>query len=135
LADKNAKLKNDKQWTAQDLAKADKQLEEVLNEYTHAVEQAQYWYDNIQWLQKRFPEAEYQDVVGLCKMADRSEYVEEQDYSLNAGRYVGVEIEEDNISKEEFKRRLIAQSKKLNSLNENASEIETQISQTIRKLL
>ena len=31
---------------------------------------------------KPFPEAKYADVVGLCKLADKAEYVEEQDYSL-----------------------------------------------------
>ena len=46
--------------------------------------------DNIQWLQKCFPDGVYQDVVGLCKIADIQEVIEEQDYSLNAGRYVGV---------------------------------------------
>ena len=60
----------------------------------------------MHWLQKRFPEAQYQDVIGLCKMADRSEYAEEQDYSLNAGRYVGVEIQDDNITEEEFKQKI-----------------------------
>jgi len=35
-------------------------------------------------------------------MSDRKEYANEQDYSLNAGRYVGVEIEDDKISEEAF---------------------------------
>src|SRR5690606_133415 len=102
LADKNAKLKNDKVWTVNDLSRADKALEEALQDYIKVVEQTTYWHSNIAWLQKRFPDAKYEDVVGLCKLADRTEYTEEQDYSLNAGRYVGVEIEDDSIAREDF---------------------------------
>ena len=90
LADKNAKLKSDKAWSENGLSRADKSLDDALQVYQEAVERLEYWHSNIAWLHKRFPEAEYQDVVGLCKVADRTEYVEEQDYSLNAGRYVGV---------------------------------------------
>lgn len=115
IADKNLKLSSDKVWSNHDLVKADKNLEEALQLYAEATEQAGYWVTNINWLQTRFPKAKYEDVVGLCKMADKKEYVDEQDYSLNAGRYVGVEIEDDNITEVEFKERL---KQKRNSLIE-----------------
>ncbi|BDD13121.1 restriction endonuclease subunit M (plasmid) [Fulvitalea axinellae] len=41
-----------------------------------------------------FPEGKYRDVEGFCKIADRAE-IEEQDYSLTPGRYVGVKIDID----------------------------------------
>lgn len=127
LADKNLKLKADKLWTAHDLSRADKTVETALETYSKAVQQAAYWHENIAWLQERFPEATYQDVIGLCKMADRTEYVEEQDYSLNAGRYVGVEIEDDNISEEEFKEKIKTSFSQLSMLNEDASSLENKI--------
>lgn len=127
LADKNAKLKNDKVWTKYNLAKADKLLEEVLSEYTKVVEQVKYWYENIHWLQKRFPEAKYKDIIGLCKIADREEYVDEQDYSLNAGRYVGVELKLDNLSEEEFKGKLLDYMNRLKSLNQTSVDLMNQI--------
>jgi type I restriction enzyme M protein len=40
-------------------------------------------------------------VTGLCKLASLDE-AREQDYSLNPGRYVGVVIEADGKSQEEF---------------------------------
>lgn len=135
LADKNAKLKTDKQWSKLELARTDKDIEEALQSYTDAVEQAKYWYENIHWLQKRFPEAKYQDVVGLCKMADKDEYVEEQDYSLNAGRYVGIEIEDDNTSPEEFKAIIHSRSETLLKLNEKSVELESKIETNIKELL
>ena len=52
-------------------------------------------------MQERFPKAEYEDVTGLCKLASPAE-VKEQEYSLNPGRYVGVVIEEDGKTEEEF---------------------------------
>lgn len=52
-------------------------------------------------MQARFPNAEYEDVTGLCKLASLEE-IKEQDYSLNPGRYVGVVIEEDGKTEEEF---------------------------------
>ena len=43
-----------------------------------------------QWLVEKFgSEGEYQDVAGLCKIADKSE-VAEKNYSLTPGAYVGV---------------------------------------------
>ena len=126
-ADKNAKLKNDKLWTKFDLIRSDKQLEKALDLYTEAVEKAKYWSANIEWLQKRFPDGKYQDVVGLCKMADRSEYAEEQDYSLNAGRYVGVEIEDDNITEEEFRLLVTSKGKSFQKLTEKSQTLESKI--------
>ena len=46
---------------------------------------AESFFADVQWLQERFPEAQYEDVAGLCKLADLDE-VKEQDYSLNPGR-------------------------------------------------
>ncbi len=40
------------------------------------------YFAHIHWLQDRFPAARYEDVTGLCKLADLDE-VKEQDYSLN----------------------------------------------------
>jgi len=91
--------------------------------------------DNIQWLQKCFPKGEYQDVIGLCKIADIQEVIDEQDYSLNAGRYVGVEIEDDNISHEDFLARLKSNIKELEDLNQSAFSLEKKISEKLNNLV
>ena len=59
-----------------------------------------YWQSQIDWLLERFPDGEYRDVIGLCKAASLKgeDGIEDQDYSLNAGRYVGVVIEDDGIT-------------------------------------
>ena len=135
IADKNLKLSSDKIWSNYDLVKADKNLEEALQLYLEATEQAAYWVTNINWLQSRFPEAKYEDVVGLCKMADKTEYVEEQDYSLNASRYVGIEIENDNISDEDFKNLVQSGYKNLSKLNKQAIQLEDLIEENLNDLI
>lgn len=81
--------------------RATRQLKTALEELHKEVKNAEIYFGHIHWLQERFPEAQYEDVTGLCKLADLDE-VKEQDYSLNPGRYVGVVIEEDGKTEEEF---------------------------------
>jgi type I restriction enzyme M protein len=76
-------------------------LKDALEELHKDVKNAEVFYQHIQWLQERFPKAEYEDVTGLCKLASPAE-VKDQEYSLNPGRYVGVVIEEDGKTEEEF---------------------------------
>ncbi|MEE4379349.1 MAG: N-6 DNA methylase, partial [Candidatus Competibacteraceae bacterium] len=63
--------------------------------------------------------AKYEDVTGLCKLADLDE-IKEQDYSLNPGRYVGVVIEEDGKTEEEFIQTLISVQNQLHELTSTA---------------
>ncbi len=135
IADKNLRLKSDKQWSNHNLSRADKPLEEALQVYIEAIEQEAYWVAQITWLQDRFPEAEYKDVVGLCRLAGRVEYVEEQDYSLNAGRYVGVEIESDKITQEEFNDRLKNNFELLGELKNDSETLELSIFRNLKELI
>ncbi len=130
LADKQAKLKNDKWWTAHALSRLDKSLEEALKQLNDVIQQLAYWHENIHWLQLRFPDAQYQDITGLCKMASRSDFVDEHDYSLNAGRYVGVEIEDDNLTEEEFKTKFNSLRQQFISLNAESSKFVKLIEET-----
>lgn len=107
-----------------------KALKFALKELHQEVKNAELYYQHIHWLQERFPKAEYEDVTGLCKLASPAE-VKEQDYSLNAGRYVGVVIEEDGKTEEEFIGSLLAMNEELSSLNEAARELEDVISKNV----
>ena len=127
IADTNLKLKSDKQWSSNNLSRADKPLEEALQEYIEAIEKEAYWVSQITWLHKRFPDAEYKDVIGLCKVAGKEEYIEEQDYSLNAGRYVGVELDMDDLSDEDYQTKMIELKSKLKLLTTKSLNLENQI--------
>lgn len=79
-----------------------------------------------------FPNNEYKDVKGLCKVANLSE-IEAQGWSLNPGRYVGVADEEDDGV--DFYERLSEFNDELRTLNEEARKLENQISNNISKIL
>ena len=85
------------------------------------------------WLQERFPEAQYADVIGLCKLATKVE-VAEQDYSLNPGRYVGVVVEEDGKTAEQFSADLLALNRELEALNRDAVALADTISHNVRQM-
>lgn len=95
-----------------------------------------YWQFNIDWLTERFPEGKYRNVVGLCKAAkvEGEDGIKDQDYSLNPGRYVGVVIEDDGLTQDEFKRRMMAYYKKLTELNEEAHGLESKIASNFKSI-
>lgn len=110
--------------------KQTKQLKTALEHLHTEVKTAESWFQHIHWLQQRFPNAEYEDVTGLCKLASPEE-IKEQDYSLNPGRYVGVVIEEDGKTEEEFIADLLMMSDELSVLNKKARQLEGVISRNI----
>ncbi len=95
-----------------------------------------YWQTQIDWLTERFPEGKYCDVIGLCKVAklDGEDGIIDQDYSLNAGRYVGVVIEDDGMTEEEFKQTMLGLNTEFESLNAEAKKLETEIAANIKAL-
>ena len=110
-----------------------KALKSALEELHQDVKNAEIYFQHIHWLQERFPNAAFEDVTGLCKLVTPEE-IKEQDYSLNPGRYVGVVIEEDGKSEEEFIAELLAMNDELAELNENARGLESIITNNLREL-
>ena len=95
-----------------------------------------YWQAQIDWLTERFPEGKYQDVIGLCKAAklDGEDGIIDQDYSLNAGRYVGVVIEDDGMTAEEFKAEMLSLNNEFVKLNDEAHSLECVIAENLKEL-
>lgn len=95
-----------------------------------------YYQSQIDWLLERFPNGEYQDVIGLCKVAklEGEDGIIDQDYSLNAGRYVGVVIEDDGMTEDEFKSTVLSLNAELIELNAQAQELEKQIAHNLANL-
>lgn len=111
----------------------EKQLEEAEKEYKAQHDKQAYYESQLQWWQGRFPSGVYEDVIGLCKAATYAE-IEEQDWSLNPGRYVGVVIEEDGLTEEEFFSEMKERHLKLKELNIKASLLEKQIESNIHHI-
>ena len=95
-----------------------------------------YYQAQIDWLTERFPDGVYCDVVGLCKVAklDGEDGIIDQDYSLNAGRYVGVVIEDDGLTAEEFKAEMEQLNEELMRLNGQSEDLQKTIFEQINKL-
>jgi type I restriction enzyme M protein len=108
-----------------------KALKIALEELHREMKSAELFYRHIYWLQDRFPKATYEDVTGLCKLASFAD-LKEQDYSLNPGRYVGVMIEEDGKTEEEFIDEILHINSEIEQLNEGARKLEAIISANIR---
>ncbi len=100
-------------------------------------EDKKYYQKQIDWLMERFPQGKYEDVVGLCKVAklEGEDGIKDQDYSLNPGRYVGVVIEDDGMTAEEFKKEIYGLNKELKTLNKEANELEKRIEDNLDKLV
>lgn len=72
------------------------------------------------WLKERFPSGSYADVEGLCKIVDVAE-VEENDWSLTPGRYVGYGSEiEDSFN---YTVRLAEIHEQLEELSINSRDL------------
>lgn len=141
-ADKELKDKNDKTWKAIPSLKEAKTSLDAFAEYTnsdqnrepqHLDKSAFYYIKMAAWLQERFPEAKYEDVTGLCKVADIHE-IAEQDYSLNPGRYVGVVIEEDGMTEEEYFENLSTLKLELESLTDTSNGLLEKIKSDLNSL-
>jgi type I restriction enzyme M protein len=128
------KLKAEKPETDKEIKRWEKQVEEAENVYKALLSKQQYFEAQIAWLTERFPAGVYEDVTGLCKAATLAE-IEEQDWSMNPGRYVGVVIEEDGLTEEEFLAEMKERSSLLDALNMQAINNEKIISTNLKKLL
>jgi len=114
--------------------KGTKKLKQALDLLHKEVKNAENYFKHVNWLQERFPSARYEDVTGLCKLATQEE-VTEQDYSLNPGRYVGVVIEEDGKTEEEFISDILELNEELTSLIKSSHEISVVISKNIKAIV
>ena len=127
-----------------DTAAFDALLAEYQAELANAPEEAAdketkpkaYWQSQIDWLTERFPEGKYQDVIGLCKAAklEGEDGIIDQDYSLNAGRYVGVVIEDDGMTEAQFKETMLGLNAEFELLNDEVKKLEAEIAENLKRL-
>lgn len=80
---------------------------------------------------KLFPQSKYTDVKGLCAVKTIAE-IEEQGWSLNPGRYVGVEYVE--IDEADFHEKIVKLKTELASLVEVAQKMESSIFNNLNQL-
>lgn len=107
-------------------------LEAARDAATAALKALIYWHTQANWLQSRFPDGVYADVLGLCKVVSRADIAGHDD-SLTPGRYVGVaplELEDDEV----FEERMSEIHFEIEALNEEASELASTIKENFEGL-
>ncbi len=129
-AGKDNDLRKSKDWKTKVLDVV-KTLETEFEVFSHAIDQVVYYNKESHWLLDRFPEGVYKDNAGLCKVVNR-EQIAENDYSLTAGRYVGVatQIDEDF----DYETRMAELKIELQGLNEEAVSLAEQIQLNLNEL-
>ena len=145
VADKKAMLETEKKTKKKDKeqrkqldakAKLLRELSAVFSDYQQQFTQSSvgeplqdYKQSLNDWhiLQTHFPEDQYQDVEGLCKVVDLEE-VKENDYSLTPGRYVGYSIQIDMDF--DYQGRMAEIHNELNDLNISANHLFKSVTST-----
>lgn len=83
------------------------------------------------WLYEKFGDGEYQDVPGLCKIADQSE-IENNNWSLTPGAYVGVAaLEDDGV---DFHERMTEIHNELLELQDESNQLMATISRNMKEM-
>ncbi|MEC5218767.1 type I restriction enzyme M protein [Actimicrobium sp. GrIS 1.19] len=107
-------------------------LDEARKSAVEQLKDCVYLQRQIVWLQERFPNAEMQDVLGLCKAVTRAE-IEAADWSLTPGRFVGVapvEVDADF----DFEQTLRDLHLELADLNRESGELAAKIQTNFEEL-
>jgi type I restriction enzyme M protein len=132
ICEKDLNAKASGQWQSREINKGKKTLDDARKAAVEQLKQARYFYKQAHWLQEHFPEAELRDVEGLVKLVSIQE-IEQNDWSLTPGRYVGVapEEEDENFDFEETLRDLHTE---LQGLNAEAQDLAAQIARNFEEL-
>ena len=104
---------------------------QLVDEYKAAGKQPE-----VDWLLERWPEGKYRDVIGLCKVAKITgeDGIEDNDWSLNAGRYVGVVIEDDGMTESEFRDEMLSLNSDFSKLSAEAGDLQKEIEKNMVEL-
>jgi len=122
---------NDK-WNTREIFNLKKQTEEARDTAVNQLKLARYFHHQAEWLVERFPEEKFRDVDGLVKLVDRAE-LNENDWSLTPGRYVGVAPEEEDPDFD-FGETMRTIHAELEELNEEAFDLAKKISENFKGL-
>lgn len=116
----DAAAKKDKKKTQAEYSGKISEQEELLTIAKEAV-----------WLYSKFGEGDYQDIAGLCKIADQNE-IEGKGWSLTPGAYVGVApVEDDGV---DFHERMSEICAELLRLQVESNQLMETISKNMKEM-
>jgi type I restriction enzyme M protein len=109
-----------------------KPVEKFTKATTDFAEQAKQGIKDWKQWHEWFPEGDYRDVEGLCKVVNTNE-VQENDYSLTPGRYVGVSLEVNDGF--DYRGRLATIKEELFKLENESKKLSLNIHQGLNEVL
>lgn len=133
FADKQLRPEKDKTFTKADIRGALRRLAAERDDTLFVLERVAYFEAQLAWLDANFPDGRWRDVEGLCKIASRDEIAQQQ-YSLNPGRYVGVSVEDDGMTADEFRAFMQSGADELARLHSEADELQRLIAEDVKAL-
>lgn len=119
-AEKDLDAKKSDVWNSKIVRGNRKNFEDLRRKLIDYIKDINYIYSQVKWLQTKFTNGKLENIEGLCKLVD-IDIIEQNDWSLTPGRYVGVaqNIDEDF----DFEGRLKEIQMELDGLNEEAFEL------------
>lgn len=132
LAEEIAALRAEAKKAVEEAAKREKKkVQAEYDEKLAALEETQTIAREAVWLYEKFGEGKYQDIPGLCKVANRAE-IAEKNYSLTPGAYVGVAaVEDDGV---DFALRMGEIHRELLALQAESNELMQAISKNMKEM-
>ena len=111
--------------------KQHKRLDQAAEEFASQIREILLVLQERTWLVEKFGEGEYRDIPGLCKVASRAE-IEEKNYSLTPGAYVGVAaVEDDGV---DFSQRMSEIHRELLTLQAESNALMQTISENMKEM-
>ena len=111
--------------------KEKKQVQTNWDEKIAAIEEIVEVVKEAHWLYGKFGEGKYEDILGLCKIAD-IETIENKGWSLTPGAYVGVApLEDDGV---DFEERMTEIHQELLALQAESNDLMDTISQNMKEM-
>lgn len=111
--------------------KEKKQVQNSWDKKTAAIEEIVEVVKEAHWLYSKFGEGKYEEILGLCKIAD-IETIENKGWSLTPGAYVGVApVEDDGV---DFEERMAEIHQELLALQAESNDLMDTISQNMKEM-
>ena len=111
--------------------KQHKRMDQAAEEFASQIREILLVLQERTWLVEKFGEGVYQDIPGLCKVASRAE-IEEKNYSLTPGAYVGVAaVEDDGV---DFSQRMSEIHRELLTLQAESNALMQTISENMKEM-
>lgn len=124
--------KESDKWNTREVTNMKKQNKAARDQTVNQLKLARYFHHQADWLLERFPEEKLRDVEGLIKLVDEAE-LNENDWSLTPGMYVGVAPEEEDPDFD-FGETMRTIYTELEDLNTQASDLAKNISDNFKKM-